>query len=223
MVETATASPPKPKQKLTQTESYKAFIYGVWEENPIFRMVLGICSSLAVTNRVLNTLVMNAGVVFVICCSSVMVSMIRNITPRRVRMPVYTVIIATFVVVVDQVLKAFLPAISEQIGAYVGLIITNCIIMGRCEAYASSHGPKLSFMDALGVGLGYSFSLLVIALIREPLGFGTLLGFPIMGPNWTSWVVMVMSPGAFLVLGVYVWAAVQWSDYLAKRQKTATA
>ena len=174
-------------------------------DNPTFRMVLGICSTLAVTNRVSNSIAMSLGTTFVLVCSSLAVSLLRNYIPRKVRMAVYTVIIATFVVFVDIYLKAFYPLISKQIGPYVGLIITNCIIMGRAEAFASANKPFPSILDALGVGMGYSFSLLLLSSIREPLGFGTWLGHVVLGDWWEPWVLMVMPPGAFLVLGLYIW------------------
>ncbi|MDH3976116.1 MAG: electron transport complex subunit RsxE [Deltaproteobacteria bacterium] len=178
---------------------------GIIRDNPTFRMVLGICSTLAVTNRVSNSIAMSLGTAFVLLSSSLSVSLLRNYIPRKVRMAVYTVIIATFVVVVDIYLKAFYPLISKQIGPYVGLIITNCIIMGRAEAFASVNRPFPSVLDALGVGIGYSFSLLLLSSIREPLGFGTYLGYAVFGDWWEPWVLMVMPPGAFLVLGLYIW------------------
>lgn len=181
------------------------FTKGIIRDNPTFRMVLGICSTLAVTNRVSNSIAMSLGTTFVVVSSSLAVSMIRNYIPRRVRMAVYTVIIATFVVCVDIYLKAFYPVISRQIGPYVGLIITNCMIMGRAESFASSNRLLPSALDALGVGLGYSLSLLAISAIREPLGFGTFMGYSVLGNWWEPWVLMVMPPGAFLVLGLYIW------------------
>ena len=190
---------------LSQTVSFKTFANGLWNNNPTFVMALGICSTLAVTNRVANGIAMGAAVMFVTTASSLTVSLIRGITPRRIRIAVYTAIIATYVVIADRYLKAYRPGISDQMGPYVALIITNCIIMGRAESFASVNGPWRSFLDALGVGLGYSFSLIAISIVRESLGFGTLMGYPIMGKNWTPWVVMAMPPGAFIVLGVYIW------------------
>lgn len=190
---------------LRQTLSFRTFANGIWKNNPTFVMILGICSTLAVTNRVENGVAMSIAVIFVTAASSVTVSLIRGITPRRIRMAVYTAIIAVYVAIADRYFRAYHPGISEQMGPYVALIITNCIIMGRAESFASANGPWLSFLDALGVGLGYAFSLLVISVIRESLGFGTVLGYPIMGNSWEPWVVMAMPPGAFIVLGVYIW------------------
>lgn len=191
--------------KVSQTRSFKTLVEGLWTNNPTFRMILGICSTLAVTNSVRNTIAMDIAVIFVITSSSLTVSFMRNVIPRRVRMAVYTLIIATYVIFVDQYLRAYYPEISEQIGPYVGLIITNCIIMGRCESFASGNSVWLSALDAFGVGVGYALSLMLIAIIREILGFGSILGYDILGPGWNDWVIMVMSPGAFIVLGVYIW------------------
>ncbi len=181
------------------------FTRGIIKDNPTFRMALGICSTLAVTNKVANSIAMSLGTTFVIVCSSLSISLMRNFIPRRVRMPIYTIIIATFVVFVDIYLKAFYPDISKQIGPYVGLIITNCIIMGRAESFASGNGPIRAGLDALGVGIGYTVSLLALASIREPLGFGTYLGYTVLGDWWVPWLFMVMPPGAFFVLGIYIW------------------
>lgn len=183
------------------------FIKGLWEENPVFRQVLGICSSLAVTNLLANTLFMAGGVIFVTALSNLTVSMLRNYIPNRIRMIVQVMIIASYVMIVDIVIKALNPDIHRFIGPYVGLIITNCIIMGRAEAFASQNRPWHSFLDGLAMGLGYAFILIVIALIREPLGFGTILGYelPARGVWWHQWTIMVMPPGAFFMLAIVTW------------------
>ena len=168
-------------------------------------MMLGLCSTLAVTNSLTNSLAMSIGVIFVSCTSSTIVSMMRSTIPTRVRMAVFMMVISTFTIVVDQVLKAYYPTISAALGPYVGLIITNCIVMGRAEAFAISNPVFPSFIDALGVSSGYAFSLLMIAAIRELMGFGTLFGITVFGEWWTQWVIMVMAPGAFFVLGLYIW------------------
>lgn len=187
------------------TKSWKAFIDGLWTNNALFRMMLGICSSLAVTNTVRNSLAMSVGVIFVITCSSTMISMIRKIIPSRIRLAVFMMVISTFTIVVDQILKAYYPAISAELGPYVGLIITNCLVMGRAEAYAISNPVIPSFFDGLGAAFGYSFTLLILAAVREILGFGTFFGITVLGSWWTPWVIMVMAPGAFFVLGLYIW------------------
>lgn len=195
----------KVKLRFSQRRSVKIFLNTLWHDNPICRMVLGICSTLAVTNRLDNAVAMGLGVTFAMAASSVSLSLIRNIVPRRVRMIVYMIVISTSVILVDRYLKAFFPDISEAMGAYVGLIITNCIIMGRAESFASINKPIHSFVDALGAGTGYTIALLFIATVRELLGFGSLFNVNVLGPNWTSWVIMIMAPGAFLVLGVFIW------------------
>lgn len=198
-----------PKKKVTRslkhTKGFKALVSGIWQDNPIFCMILGICSTLAITNRLANAIAMGLGVTFCLVFSSLFVSILRNVIPSRVRMLAYMVIIATFVICVDRFLKAYFPPISESMGPYVGLIITNCILMGRAEAYAIKNNPLHSVLDALGCGMGYSFMLLLMSVVREVLGFGTLLGFKVMPANWVPWVVMTIAPGAFFLLGVYLW------------------
>jgi len=181
---------------------------GLWRNNPVFRQVLGICSALAVTNLLLNTLVMCASLTFTTAMSCLTVSLLRRWTPRRIRMMVQTLIIAFYVIIIDILLQAFWPAMSTALGPFVGLIITNCIIMGRCEAFAGSHAPVPSLLDGLFSGLGYSVVLCLIAFCRELLGMGTLLGrpMPFFGSElWNNWVIMVMPPGAFFTLALVVW------------------
>jgi Na+-transporting NADH:ubiquinone oxidoreductase subunit D len=190
---------PKPP---TNAEIFKA---GLWKDNPVLRQILGICSTLAVTNLMANTLVMNVGLIFTLAMSSLTVSLLRNYTPMRIRMMVQTLIIASYVIIVDIAIKAYLPDISEALGPYVGLIITNCIIMGRCEAFARNNPPLPSFLDGLAVSIGYALVLFAIAIVREPLGFGTLFGYRIMPDGFTPWTIMIMAPGAFFMLGIYVW------------------
>ena len=189
-------------QPPTNIQIFKA---GLWKDNPVLRQILGICSTLAVTNLMVNTLVMNAGLIFTLSMSSLTVSLLRNYTPMRIRMMVQTLIIASYVIIVDIAIKAYLPDISEALGPYVGLIITNCIIMGRCEAFARNNPPWPSLVDGLAVSIGYAFVLLAIAVVREPLGFGTFLGYRIMPDGFIPWTVMIMAPGAFFMLGIYVW------------------
>jgi len=168
-------------------------------------MMLGLCSTLAVTNSVRNSVAMSLGVIFVLVSSSFIISVMRSIIPSRVRMAVFMMIISSFTIVVDQILKAYFPGISAALGPYVGLIITNCIVMGRAEAFAISNPVFPSVVDALAVASGYGFSLLMLATVREILGFGTFLGITVLGDWWTPWVIMVMAPGAFFVLGLYIW------------------
>jgi Na+-transporting NADH:ubiquinone oxidoreductase subunit D len=190
---------------LKQTREWKIFFDGFWTNNASFRMMLGLCSTLAVTNSLRNSFAMSLGVIFVLVSSSTIISSIRRIIPSRVRMAVFMMVISTFTIVVDQVLKAYYPTISQALGPYVGLIITNCIVMGRAEAFAISNPVFPSMIDACAVSSGYAFSLLMLATVREMLGFGTFFGFTVLGSWWTQWVIMILAPGAFFVLGLYIW------------------
>lgn len=186
----------------------------LWANNPVTVQILGICSTLAVTNIFMNTLLMGLGLTFVTGFSALTISLMRNVIPPRVRMMVQTLVIACFVVIVDITLKAYVPSISKALGPYVGLIITNCIIMGRLEAFSSSNEPKIAFVDGVMAGIGYSWILLVIAFFRELLGFGTILGYPVLDPlfkslgaseGWIQWSFMIMAPGGFFMLGSFIW------------------
>ena len=188
--------------------------------NPVFVQILGICSTLAVTNVLKNTVVMCAGLIFVTGLSNLTVSTLRKFIPGRVRMMVETLIIAAYVIIVDVVLKAFIPDISRQLGPYVGLIITNCIIMGRAEAFALSNPPTLSLVDGLSSGLGYSYVLLIIAFLRELLGTGSIWGFRVLGDWWTNWNIMIMAPGAFFMLALFIWVV---KGNFMKEKQSATA
>jgi Na+-transporting NADH:ubiquinone oxidoreductase subunit D len=187
------------------TKERDILVQGLWRNNPIFRMILGICSTLAVTNMVANGIAMGLAVLFVTCASSTVISLMRNIIPGRVRIAVFMLVVATFVIIVDQFFKAYFMPLSKAMGPYVALIITNCIIMGRLEAFAAGNKPWYSFLDAVGVGLGYTFVLVTISIVRELLGFGSILGYQVMGRGWVPWVSMVMPPGAFLILGIFIW------------------
>ena len=183
----------------------RIFSEDLGKNNPVFAQILGICSTLAVTNALKNTVVMCVGLIFVTGLSSLTVSLMREYIPSRIRMMVETLIIASYVIIVDIVLKAYLPDISRQLGPYVGLIITNCIIMGRTEAFALSNPPGLSFVDGAVSGAGYSYVLLIIAFFRELLGSGSLWGIHVLGSWWTNWSIMVMAPGAFFMLAIFIW------------------
>ncbi len=185
----------------------EVFLTSAFKENSIWRQILGICSALAVTNLMLNSLIMGLGVIFTLALSCFTISLIRNHTPRSVRMMVQTLIIAAYVIIVDIFLKANLPQISKQLGPYVGLIITNCILMGRAEAFASKNPPLTAMIDGIGAGVGYTLVLLCIAFIRELFGFGSLFGFELgfLKPWWTNWSIMVMAPSAFFLLALFIW------------------
>ncbi len=177
----------------------------LWKENPVIRQILGICSALAVTNLAINSLVMGIGLMFVTALSSFTISLLRNYIPQRIRMIVQTLIIASYVILVDIFLKANLPEISKALGPYIGLIITNCIIMGRAEAFAQKNPPVISFFDGLFAGVGYTVILLGIALVREILGFGTIFGMVIPFVKFTPWTIMVMPPSGFFMIAIFIW------------------
>jgi Na+-transporting NADH:ubiquinone oxidoreductase subunit D len=178
---------------------------GAWKSNPLAIQMLGICSALAVTNRLENSLVMGGALIFVCICSNLFVSLLRNATPHRIRMIAEVAIIATFVIIFDQFLKAFYWDMSKQLGPYVGLIITNCIIMGRAEAFALQNPPVLSMVDGLANGLGYAVVLAIIGFFRELLGSGEIMGYPVLSSEWyTSNQLMILAPGAFFTMGVVI-------------------
>lgn len=179
---------------------------GIVSENPVIHQVLGICSALAVTSRLENALVMGLALIFVATLSNLFVSLLRLIMPRRIRMIVEVAIIATFVIIFDQFLKAFYWDMSRQLGPYVGLIITNCIIMGRAEAFASQNAKLLSIVDGIANGIGFAVVLILIAFFRELLGAGTLLGITVLAPSWyTPNILMILAPGAFFTAGFLIW------------------
>ncbi len=192
-------------RKLLGPTGYKVAKDGMWGDQPIFSMVLGICSALAITNKVSNAIAMGAGVTFVLIATAIIISLLRSMIPQRVRIITYMVVIASFVIIVDKVLQAYATSTSEAMGPYVGLIITNCIIMGRAEAFYVQNKVHHSILDALANGIGYSYTLICVAIVRELLGFGTILGIRVMPGGWTNWVVMTMAPGAFFLLGVFLW------------------
>lgn len=181
------------------------FKKAIGSENPVFAQILGICSTLAVTNRLDNTVVMVVGLLFTTTLTGLSVSMLRRLIPNRIRMIVETLIIATWVIMFDIAIKAWLPDISRALGPYVGLIITNCIVMGRAEGFALNNKPLESMADGFASGLGYAYVLLVIAFFRELLGSGSIWGVRVLGDWWTNWNIMVMAPGAFFMLAIFIW------------------
>ena len=187
----------------------------IFDNNPIALQVLGICSALAVTISMSNTLVMCAAVIFVTTASNVAVSLVRNHVPTNIRIIVQMTIIASLVIVVDQVLQAMVYDISKRLSVFVGLIITNCIVLGRAEAFAMQNPPGVSALDGLGNALGYSVILLAVAVLREPLGAGTLMGIELFKTvNNGGWFVpnglMLLSPSAFFIIGLLIWALREW-------------
>ena len=187
----------------------------LFNNNPISLQVLGICSALAVTTKLETSVVMSLAVIAVMVGSNVSVSLLRNHIPPSIRIIVQLTIIASLVIITDQVLKAYLFDISKQLSVFVGLIITNCIVMGRAEAFAMQNGPKMSFYDGLGNGFGYSLVLLFVGFFRELFGSGKLFGMPVLASvNEGGWYVpnglMVLAPGAFFLIGIFIWINRAW-------------
>ncbi len=173
-------------------------------DNPITRQVLGICSALAVTVKLEQAIVMTFALTFVLCLSNVIVSMIRNFIPNNIRIIVYMTIISSLVAIVDLFLKAYAYDLSKELSVFIALIITNCIVMGRAEAFASKNALYPSFLDGLGNSLGYGAILLIVAFFRELFGFGTILDFQIISSTYNNGL-MTMAPGAFVILGLIIW------------------
>jgi Na+-transporting NADH:ubiquinone oxidoreductase subunit D len=202
-------------------EEKKAIVDPMWVNNPIAFQVLGICSALAVTTRLDKALVMGIGVILVTALANTIISFLRNLIPSKIRIIVQLVVVSGVVIAFDQVLKAYAYDLSKQLSVFVGLIITNCIVMGRLEAFAMSNPPWRSFLDGIGNGLGYAWILVVIGAVRELLGSGALLGYQLVpqGAYDAGYVnngLMVLAPGAFVLLGVIVWVQRAISGYSEK-------
>lgn len=204
---TATATPPKDPAR-----AYQEFVKGIWKENPAFVQVLGMCPTLAVTNSLINALAMGIATTAVLVCSSLLISLVGRFIPNQVRISTYVIVIAAFVTVVDFTLQALSPAVHKELGAFLALIVVNCLILGRAEAFAAKNPPGLAALDALGMGLGFAFALSILGALREVLGNGSLFGIALFGPSYEPWVVMVLPPGGFLMLGVIllVFAKLKW-------------
>jgi electron transport complex protein RnfE len=176
---------------------------GILKENPTFVLLLGMCPTLATTTSAINGMSMGLATMFVLICSNVVISLIKNLTPDKVRIPVFIVVIATFVTVLQMLLAAYLPSINESLGIYIPLIVVNCIILGRAEAFACKNNPLASLFDGIGCGLGFTLALSLLGAIREILGSGSLFGFTIM-PETTNILLFVLPPGAFISLGYLI-------------------
>jgi len=190
-------------RKWTQTKTFRELITDIWNDNPTFRMVLALCPTMGATNMAVNGLTMGIATLFATAGSSFTISLVRTFIPNEVRTAAYMIVIAAYVTVVHLVLQAYLPPLAQALGPYVALIITNCFVLGRAEAFASKNGPWLSLVDAVGVGLGFTLSLVLIGIVREILGFGTVFGMTLF-EGWTNWVFMIVPGGAFIVVGIYV-------------------
>jgi electron transport complex protein RnfE len=187
--------------RTAQPPAMDVFVKGLWQENPVFVMLLGMCPTLAVTNSVINALAMGLATTFVLVCSSALVSMLRRFVPKQVRIATYIVIIATFVTIVDYVIQAVSLKIYLALGAFIQLIVVNCIILGRAEAFASRNSVGRSVVDALGMSAGFTLALLCLGSVRELLGTGSLFDIRVLGEQFEPWGLMVLPPGGFFVLG----------------------
>ncbi len=191
-----------PKQESAIT--WETFSEGLWANNPVFVMLLGMCPVLAVTNSAINALAMGLATTFVLLASGLLISLLGRYIPKQVRIATYIVIIATFVTIIDYLIQAISLDLYNALGAFIQLIVVNCIILGRAEAYASKNPPLKALTNALGMGLGFTFALLCLGVVREVLGAGSLFGIDLFGPSFQPWVVMVLPPGGFLVLGSWL-------------------
>ncbi len=205
-------------QTIISKQDRKIVKDAIWDNNPITFQVLGICSALAVTVQLESTLVMCAALTTVLAMSNTIISFLRNLIPSKIRIIVQLSIISTLVILADQILKAYMYDVSKQLSIFVGLIITNCIVMGRAEAFAMANPPWKSFLDGVGNGLGYSAILILIAIGRESLGSGTLLGYPVVPQflydlGYVNCGLMVLAPGAFFLLGIIIWIQRAISGY----------
>ena len=215
--QTAPAPAKKPQPWFGKKER-QAIVDPLSDNNPITVQILGICSALAVTVAVKQALVMSIAVIFVVAASNTIISVIRNYIPPAIRIIVQLSIIASLVILVDQVLRAYLYDVSKQLSVFVGLIITNCIVMGRAEAYAMQNPPWPSFLDGIGNGLGYGIILILVATGREILGSGKFFGFQLVPQaaydfGYQDMGLMVLAPGAFILLGLLIWAQRTWTGY----------
>ncbi len=183
-------------------DAYQEFIKGLWRDNPVFVQVLGMCPMLAVTNSAINALAMGGATFFVLVASSFFVSSLKDWIPKQVRISTYIIIIATFVTVTDFTLEALVPKIHKELGAFIPLIVANCMILGRQEAFASRNSVRLAVVDALGMASGFLFALFSLGAVREILGEGALFGVKLFGENFEPWVIMILPPGGFLTLGL---------------------
>ena len=204
------------------TSGSAEFVKGLWRDNPVFVMLLGLCPALAVTNSAINAIAMGAATTFVLVGSSLLVSSLRSVIPKQVRITLFIIIIATFVTVADYTLKALAPGVHKELGAFIALIVVNCMILGRQEAFAARNPSGLSVMDALGMSAGFTLALLMLGSIREILGSGSLLGIDLFGPSFEPWVIMILPPGGFLTLGVML-ASFNWVHERREQARAAQA
>jgi electron transport complex protein RnfE len=200
------------------TDSPGELAKGLWRDNPVFVQLLGLCPALAVTNSAVNALAMAGATTFVLVGSSFLVSSLRRLIPGQVRITTFIIVIATFVTVADMTLQALLPLVHKELGAFIALIVVNCVILGRQEAFASRHRVREAVADALGMAGGFSLALVMLGSIREVLGSGSLLGVSLFGPHFEPWVIMILPPGGFLTLGLLLAVFARWKAWRDRRR-----
>ncbi|MCC5848733.1 MAG: electron transport complex subunit E [Verrucomicrobia bacterium] len=199
----------------------QTFTQGLWKENPVFVMMLGLCPVLAVTNTAMNSLAMGVATTFVLVCSGFLVSLLRHVIPKQVRIASYIIIIATFVTMADYLIQAISLEVYQALGAFIQLIVVNCIILGRAEAYASKNGPLKAVINGAGMGIGFTFALLCLGVVREVLGSGSLFGVQVMPDAFQPWSIFVLPPGAFFVLAFWLMLFAWFAERKRKGAQTA--
>jgi len=204
---------------MRETTPHQDLLRGVWRENPVLIQMLGLCPALAVTNTVANSLAMGIATFFVLCGSSLLVSLFRKLIPAAVRISTYILIIATFVTIADMSLEAIVPTVHKALGAFIALIVVNCMILGRQEAFASKRPVGRALLDAVGTGFGFMVALFMMGAVREVVGNGTFLDVPLFGSNYEPWVVMILPPGGFLTLG-FLLMAISWREQRRAQAKS---
>jgi electron transport complex protein RnfE len=205
---------------MKRDEAYNELIKGIWRDNPVFVQVLGMCPMLAVTNSAINALAMGLATLFVLVGSSFLVSSFRKLIPKQVRISCFIIIIATFVTVADYTLLALVPKVHKELGAFIPLIVANCMILGRQEAFAAKYPVRLAVLDAVGMAGGFLLALFSLGAVRELLGDGALFGVSLFGENFEPWIVMILPPGGFLTLGVILlffnWFKYKKDEFMAE-------
>lgn len=199
------------------------FLAGLWKQNPVFVQVLGMCPTLAITNSVQNAIAMGLATTFVLVCSNGLVSMVRKLVPKQVRIATYILLIATSVTVVDYLVKAISIGVYKALGPFIPLIVANCIILERSEAFAGKNPIGKSMLDGAGMGLGFTFALTCLGTVREVLGAGTFLGISLFGPHYEPWVLFLLPPGGFVTLAMYLLAFSAWRSRDKRKKQRALA
>ncbi len=213
----------QPVAASSPTETMTAFTAGLWKQNPVFVMVLGMCPTLAITNSVRNAIAMGLATTFVMASANGFISAVRKFVPKQVRIATYICMIATSVTIVDYLVKAISIPVYKALGAFIPLIVSNCLTLERAESYAGKNPIGRSILDGLGMGLGFTFALTCLGTVREVLGAGSFLGFPLFGPNFEPWVLFLLPPGGFITLALWLLTFTFWRERRDKRKQVKEA